>query len=121
MRRPGWLAAFLVFMASALLLLLTASAGAATSPEQQQLVSAYAPHLMLREQTADDNCHTREEQHNPPTTVDPVLGTPAVKPGHHTGRNNVPIKNAPTAADIDGLGDDYYLDLPGDPLEVKCP
>src|SRR4051794_2177469 len=121
MRRPGWLAAFLVFMASALLLLLTASAGAATSPEQQQLVAAYAPHLMLREQTADDNCHTREEQYNPPTTVDVVLGNPAVKLVHYTGGEDVPVKNAPTAADIDGLGDDYYLDLPGDPLDVKCP
>src|SRR3954452_8864200 len=121
MRRPGWLAAFLVFMASALLLLLTASAGAATSPEQQQLVAAYAPHLMLREQTADDNCHTREEQYNPPTTVDVVLGNPAVKLVHYTGGEDVPVKNAPTAADIDGLGDDYYLDLPGDPLDVECP
>jgi hypothetical protein len=115
------LAAFLVFMASALLLLLTASAGAATSPEQQQLVAAYAPHLMLREQTADDNCHTREEQYNPPTTVDVVLGNPAVKLVHYTGGEDVPVKSAPTAADIDGLGDDYYLDLPGDPLDVKCP
>src|SRR3954470_5484791 len=121
MRRPGWLAAFLVFTASALLLPLTASAGAATSPEQQQLVAAYAPHLMLREQTADDNCHTREEQYNPPTTVDVVLGNPAVKLVHYTGGEDVPVKSAPTAADIDGLGDDYYLDLPGDPLDVKCP
>src|SRR3954452_17331878 len=121
MRRPGWLAAFLVFMASALLLLLTASAGAATSPEQQQLVAAYAPHLMLREQTADDNCNTREEQYNPPTTVDVVLGNPAVKLVHYTGGKDVPIQRGATAADIAGLDEDYYLDLPGDPLRVKCP
>ena len=120
LRRPGRLAALLVLTASASLVP-TAIAAAATSPEQQQLVSAYAPHLMLREQTDGKNCNTREEQYNPPTTVDVVLGNPAVKLVHYTGGRDVPIKNAPTAADIDGLGDDYYLDLPGDPLDVKCP
>ena len=120
MRRPGWPAALLVSIASASLFF-TASAVAATSPEQQQLVAAYAPHLMLREQTADDNCNTREEQYNPPTTVDIVLGNPAVKLVHYVGGKDVPVKRGPTAADIAGLGDDYYLDLPGDPLDVKCP
>ena len=76
---------------------------------------------MLREQTAADNCNTREEQYNPPTTVQVVLGNPAVKLVHYVGGKDVPIKRGPTAADIDGLGDDYYLDLPGDPLSVKCP
>src|SRR6266536_1374888 len=90
MRRPGWLVALLVLMASASLLL-TASAEADTSPEQRQLVSAYSPELMLREQTDKGNCNTAEEQYNPPT-----------------------------AADIAGLGDAYYLDLPGDPLDVDC-
>ena len=120
LRRPGRLAALLVLTASASLML-TATAGAAASPEQQQLVAAYAPHLMLREQTADDNCNTREEQYNPPTTVDVVLGNPAVKLVHYVGGKDVPVKRGPTAADIARLGDDYYLDLPGDPLSVKCP
>jgi len=73
MRRPGWLAALLVLTASASLLL-TASAGADTSPEQRRLVSTYSPELMLREQTDKQNCNTTEEQYNPPTTVDTVLG-----------------------------------------------
>ncbi len=120
MRRPGWLAALLVLTASASLML-TASAVAASSPEQQQLVNAYAPELMLRQQTADDNCNTREEQYNPPTTVDIVLRNPAVKLVHYVGGKDVPIKRGPTAADIARLGDDYYLDLPGDPLSIKCP
>jgi hypothetical protein len=120
MRRHGWLAALLVLTASASLLV-TASAVGATSPEQQELVAAYAPHLMLREQTADDNCNTREEQYNPPTTVDVVLGNPAVKLVHYVGGKDVPVKRGPTAADISRLGDDYYLDLPGDPLSIKCP
>jgi hypothetical protein len=120
MRRPGWLAALLVSIASASLLL-TASATAASSPGQQQLVAAYAPHLMFREQTAHDNCNIREEQYNPPTTVDVVLRNPSVKLVHYVGGKDVPVRNAPTAADIAGLDDDYYLDLPGDPLDVKCP
>jgi hypothetical protein len=118
--RPGRFAALLVLTASASLVL-TATAVASTSPEQQQLVAAYSPELMFREQTADDNCNTREEQYNPPTTVDVVLGNPAVRLMHYVGGEDVPVKRAPTAADIAGLGDDYYLDLPGDPLEVKCP
>ena len=101
--------------------MLTASAVAVTSPAQEELIAAYAPHLMLREQTDDQNCNTREEQYSPPTTVDTVLGNPAVKLVHFTGGKDVPIKKGPTAADIAGLGDDYYLDLPGDPLNVRCP
>jgi hypothetical protein len=120
MRRPGRLASFLVFTASALLLP-TASAGAATSAQQEQLVDAYAPHLMLREQTKDDNCDTTEEQYGPPTTVDTVLANPSVKLVHYVGGRDVAVKKGPTAADVAGLGDDYYLDLPGNPLSVKCP
>jgi Vacuolar protein sorting-associated protein 62 len=120
LRRPGWLAALLVSIASASLTL-TASAVAVTSPEQEELVAAYAPHLMLREQTDDDNCDTTEEQYSPPTTVDTVLGNPTVKLVHYVGGKDVPIKKGPTAADVAGLGDDYYLDLPGDPLDVQCP
>ena len=114
MRRPGWLAALLVLTASASLLL-TASAEASSSPQQRQLVSAYAPILMHREQV-HQRCDTSVEQYKPPTTVDTVLGNPAVRLVHYVGGKDVVVKRAPTAADIAGLGDDYYLDLPGDPL-----
>jgi hypothetical protein len=121
MRRPGRLAICLAAVAS-VSFVCTATAGAdAPSADENSLVSAYAPHLMLREQTADDNCNTREEQYNPPTTVDVVLGNPAVKLVHHVDDRDVVVKQGPTAADIAGLGDDYYLDLPGDPLDVRCP
>ncbi len=53
--------------------------------------------------------------------MDAVLGNPAVKLVHYVGGKDVPVRNAPTAADVAGLGDDYYLDLPGDPLNIKCP
>jgi hypothetical protein len=120
MRRPGWLAAFLGILASASLVF-AASAVASSSGAQRQLVSAYSPELMFREQTSGDNCKTREEQYNPATSVDVVLGNPAVKLVHYAGGKDVPIKQGPTAGDIAGLGDDYYLDLPGDPLDVTCP
>src|SRR3954447_7680952 len=120
MRRPGWLAAFLGLMASASLLL-AASAVASSSPEQEELVAAYAPHLMLRAQKDKENCNIREEQYGPPTTVDTVLGNPAVKLVHYSNGRDVVLKKGPTAADVGGLGDDYYLDLPGDPLGVECP
>jgi hypothetical protein len=104
-------------------LIAVSTAGADVSPAQQQLVSAYSPILNLREQTDEknQNCNTTEEQYNPPTTVDTVLGNPAVKLVQYVNGKDVPIKEGPTAADVAGLGDDYYLDLPGDPLNVKCP
>jgi hypothetical protein len=121
MRRPGWLATLLVLTASALLVP-AASAEADSSPEQRQLISTYAPELMLREQTDGSNCSTTEEQYNPPTTVErTVLGNPGVKLVHDVNGKDVPVKSGPTAADIAGLGDTYYLDLPGDPLDVHCP
>ena len=121
MRRPGWLVALLVLTASALLLP-AASAEGSTSAEQRQLVSTYAPELMLREQTDGSNCSTTEEQYNPPTTVEKtVLGNPGVKLVHYVNGKDVPVKSGPTATDIAGLDDTYYLDLPGDPLDVHCP
>jgi hypothetical protein len=120
MRRLGGLAALLVLTASALLT--TASeAEAAVSAAAQQLASAYAPIVKLRKQTQKDNCSTTQEQYSPPTTIDTVLSNPAVRLIHYVNGEEVPVKRAPTAADIAGLGDDYYLDLPGDPLDVKCP
>jgi hypothetical protein len=120
MRRPGRLAALLVSFASAWLVF-AASAAADTSPEQRQLVSTYSPRLMFQEQTEKDNCNTSEEQYGPPTTVSTVLQNPAVKLVHYVDGKDVVVKRGPTASDIATLGDDYYLDLPGDPLEVQCP
>jgi hypothetical protein len=119
MGRLRWPVACLVLTASVLLLI--ASPAAAQTADQNALVATYAPHLMLREQTAGDNCNTREEQYNPPTRVEVVLGNPAVKLVHYVNGRDVPVKEGPTASDIAGLGDDYYLDLPGDPLNIKCP
>ncbi len=119
--RPGRLAASLAAAASVSLVLAAGAAADAASPAEQQLVDAYSPILKLREQKSGDNCNTREEQYNPPTTVDVVIGNRTVKLVHYVNGEDVVVKTGPTAGDIAGLGDDYYLDLPGDPLEVKCP
>jgi hypothetical protein len=112
-RRPGRVATCLVAVAF-VSLLPVAGAAAAPTPEER-LVSAYAPITMLRAQE-DPPCDTAEEQFSPPTTVDVVLGNPEVTLTHNVGDRDVPVKRAPTAADIAGLGEDHYLDLPGDPL-----
>jgi len=112
---------FLLLLALALVgaqaLLPAESAGAAFSPEQR-LVAAYAPIVVLRKQD-DPPCDTAEEQYQP-TSVETVLGNPRVQLIHVTKGHKRVIKNAPTARDIAGLDDDYYLNLPGDPVESEC-
>ncbi len=94
-----------------------AAAPAAAAGPQHQLVRTYAPITMLR--TSDDlPCDPNAEQYEP-TTVNTVLGNPRVTlvPPAGSGTDRI---EAPTAADIAGLGDGYHLDLPGDPLEPGC-
>ncbi len=91
----------------------------AATPEQQ-LADRYAPIVMLKKQSAP--CDSDAEQFVPaPVTI--VLGNPAVKlvrgPAHgETGFTT--IADGPTTAQVAGLGGDYYLDLPGDPLHAGC-
>ncbi|HEY1237069.1 MAG TPA: hypothetical protein VGE91_01945, partial [Solirubrobacterales bacterium] len=119
MRRPGRLAICLVAIASASLS--AAGSAAAASPDADNLVRTYAPILMMRAQEdANDPCDTTEEQFNPPTQVEVVLGNPAVKLVHYVNGRDVVLKSAPTAADIAGLDEDYYLDLPRDTLSPGC-
>jgi hypothetical protein len=111
-RRPRGLVAMLA--ASAAVLLTGQGAQAATSPAHR-LVDSYSPIVMLRAQS--DPCDSTQEQYEP-TTVDTVLGNPRVElvPPQ---KDEKPV-NAPTAADVAGLGEGYHLDLPGDPLHPGC-
>ena len=121
MRRPARLAICLVGIASASLIAASGAGAASSTPEEENLVRTYAPILMMRTlEDIDPPCETTEEQYNPPTRVEVVLGNPKVKLVHHADGRDVVVKTAPTAADIAGLGDDYYLDLPGDTLSPKC-
>jgi hypothetical protein len=74
---------------------------------------------MMRAQ-GKDVCDTAVEQYGPPTTVDAVLGNPKVQLLERVGRKMVVRGQAPTVADIAGKGDDFYLNLPGNPLRPGC-
>ena len=88
-----------------------APAYAGTSPEQQ-LLERYAPVVVVRTQATACG----EGEAYLPTTVDSVLGRSDVV---LRGPNGVTI-DAPTAADLAGKGDGWYVDLPGNPLNPGC-
>lgn len=108
-------------VALAALVLLPASAAAATgnSAATQRLAAKYAPITMLREQQ-DPPCETSAEQYQP-TSVGTMLGNPTVTLQRFLpGEGLEDVKTAPTAADIAGIGDDYYLNLRGEALGDTC-
>ena len=95
---------------------LGARAGGATAA--QRLIDAYTPRLMVRE--TDEICDIKGEQYEA-TTVDTVLGNPAVTLTEaDSSGNETVIKRAPTAKDIAGLGEKFHLNLPGSPLGDTC-
>ncbi len=111
---------FAAYLGSICAVVLAAAAGAqAASKAAQRLVDTYSPIVMLRAQEHPP-CDNHEEQYQP-TTVNVVLGNPAVRlippPGRDPPR---PVERAPTAADIAGRGQGWHLDLPGNPLEPGC-
>jgi hypothetical protein len=96
-------------------------ARAATSTEgaAQTLAQRYVPITMLREQQ-DPPCNTSEEQYQP-TSVDTMLGNPTVTLTRELPDGKLEeVKKAPTAAEIAGLRDGYYLDLEGEVLGDTC-
>jgi hypothetical protein len=113
-------------LATIALLCLPAAAAAAPEagpdegPAAQRLAKTYAPIAMLREQQKPP-CETSAEQYQP-TSVGTVLGNPTVTLTHdnlQTGKLEE-VKKAPTAGDIAGLPDGYYLDLEGEALGDTC-
>jgi len=88
-------------------------------PAAQRLAEKYVPITMLREQR-DPPCDTKEEQYQP-TSVETVLGNPTVTLTHEEPDGRLAeVKKAPTAADIAGLRDGYYLDYEGKVLGDTC-
>ena len=88
-------------------------------PAAQKLAERYVPIAMLREQR-DPPCNTKEEQYQP-TSVHLVLGNPTVAlTREEPGGRLVEVKRAPTAADVAGLRDGYYLDYEGKVLGDTC-
>jgi hypothetical protein len=104
---------------------LAASAGATAAPAAadegaaQRLVERHVPIAMLREQLHPP-CDTSEEQYQP-TSVDTVLGNPTVALDHELPDGKLEeVKKGPTAADIAGLPDGWYLDYEGKVLGKTC-
>jgi ABC-type sugar transport system permease subunit len=85
----------------------------AADSSAQRLVARYSPIVAFRQQ--EEPCGTGEAYR--PTSVDLVLGNPEVALRDATGQV---VTKASTASDLWGLGEGYYLDLPGDPLEPGC-
>jgi hypothetical protein len=96
-----------------------AAGGEAEADAAQRLAEKFAPVTMVRDQR-DPPCDTEEEQYEP-TSVDVMLGNPQVTLTRYVqGSGLEAVKKAPTAADIAGLPDGYYLDLPGEALGDTC-
>jgi hypothetical protein len=106
-------------LAAAALLAVPAVPAAAVAGPEQELADRYAPIVALKELegTCDETTHSGEPWR--PTTVQIVLGNPEVML-RGPGRGNPVVETAPTAADLHGKGDGYYLDFPGDPLRPAC-
>jgi hypothetical protein len=111
----------LVPFAVLLLLALAPGVAAAAAPESaaEELAQKYVPIAELREET-DPPCDTAQEQYQP-TTVNTVLGNPTVLLQHAAeGAPLTTIRRAPTAAQIAGLGEGFYLNLEGTALGNTC-
>ena len=93
-------------------LVLGAGPAYAGTSAEQQLLEKYAPVVVVREQATACG----EGEPYLPTTVASVLGRGDVV---LRGPNGVTIQS-PTAADLAGKGDGWYLDLPGNPLSPGC-
>ena len=77
-----------------------------------QLAHKYAPVVVVRDQSAA--CADGEPY--VPTAVETVLGNSDVRLVGPDGQSF----DAPTASDLAGKGEGWYLDLPGNPLDPGC-
>ena len=111
-------------LASASLLGLVTTPVSADSPAQepslddpaQQLVERFAPVMMLKQQ--EEECDVDGEQFHP-SSVDIILDNPEIALVQ-VGRNDIVAQRAPSAADLAGLGQGFYLDFPGSSLSPGC-
>ena len=120
--RSARLAGTVLALTVVLLCLASAAAGSpvsASTSAAQRLADKYAPVVMMRSQDSG-LCDSSEEQYGPPTSVELVLNNPKVRLLFHGTRGTRLVKRAPTVADLVGLGEGYYLDLPGNPLRPRC-
>jgi hypothetical protein len=103
----------LAWVAAGLLLGAASPDAVAAGASAKKLVERYSPIVGFRRQ--EEPCGSGEAYR--PTSVNVVLGNPAVALRDPSGKV---VTKAPSAADLWGLGENYYLDLPGDPLHPGC-
>ncbi len=83
---------------------------------EQQLAERFAPVIMLKEQ--EDDCDPHGEPYRP-TAVDIVLDNPEIALRQVGGGDPV-VMRAPSAADLAGLNQGFFLDFPGSSLSPGC-
>lgn len=110
--------ALLLAAVGALLVSLPAGGAAAAASPAQRLIETYSPIQMLRSQE-DPPCDNAEEQYQP-MPVGVVLGNPEVQLKLFEDGRSRTVGVAPTATEIARLDGNYYLNLPGDPLNAGC-
>lgn len=93
----------------------SASAQSSTDPAQE-LAERFAPIIMIKSQ--DDDCDPDGEPYGP-FPIDIVLGNPEVVL-RQVGNGDPVVKVAPTAADLFGLNEGFYVDFPGSALDPQC-
>jgi hypothetical protein len=93
--------------------LLVPAAALGADGAEQQLAEKYAPVVGLKQH---EPCAKTGEPYRP-VPVETVLGQADVV---LLGPDGMVAKQAPTAADLNGKGDGYWLDFPGDPLDAGC-
>jgi hypothetical protein len=100
----------------------TGSVARADEPAQvpddpaQQLAERFAPIIMLKEQ--EEDCDKSGEPYRP-SLVDVVLDNPEIALRQVSGYDPT-VMRGPTAADLAGLGQGFYLDFPGSSLSPGC-
>ena len=115
MRRLIVTTALVLFAAAAASPPVSAQEGSTVSPEQE-LVEKYAPIMMLEAQ--DGPCDSEGEPYAP-QSVDIVLDNPDVVL-RQVGNDDPVLATAPSAADLYGLSEGFYLDFPGSAFDPGC-
>jgi hypothetical protein len=96
-----------------LAVLLIPTVASAAGGADEQLAEKYAPVVGLKQH---EPCEGTGEPYRP-VPVEAVLGLPDVV---LLGPDGAVVKSAPTAADLYGKDEGYWLDFPGDPLDPGC-
>jgi hypothetical protein len=90
-------------------------------PPEQQLAERHAPIAYLKRQR--NVCDPAGEPYLP-LPVEAVLDDPSVllrlDTGDHEASRDQIVKTAPSMSDLAWLGEGYYIDFPGNPLQPEC-